>query len=162
MKIKFKRLSENAKLPTLGSKGAGGYDVYASRVEFKELGKVRVYLDLAVEVPEGYRLMMIPRSSITNSGYMLHNGIGLIDADYRGGIQARFITAPVTVNKEDYWDVDRGAYTDYNPEYPDFPYKDGDRIGQVYLEEIIPIEWEEVEELSDTERGEGGHGSTGK
>lgn len=154
MKIEYTKESYNAQEPMIATSLAGGYDITVTEIEKKSNGQVWCKLGLKVAIPEGYRLMMIPRSSITKSGFILQNSVGLIDADFRGEIQARFIAFPSLDTF-----CDRIDQIEFN--YPAFPYEIGDRIGQVYLEKIIPIEWEEVSILSETERGEGGHGSTG-
>jgi dUTP pyrophosphatase len=152
MKIEYVKANELAKEPILGSELAGGYDVRITEMKHLKNGKVWCKLGLKMAIPEGYRLMLIPRSSITKSGYVLQNSVGLIDADFRGEVQARFIAYPNGIKLQD---------NALELVYPTFPYEVGDRVGQVYLEKIIPIEWEEVNVLSETERGEGGHGSTG-
>lgn len=157
MKIEYIKTSKDSKTPHMASELAGGHDVTVTDIQHRFDGQVWCMLGLKVAVPEGYRLMIIPRSSITKSGYILQNSIGLIDADFRGEIQARFIAFPSGFDKL----PTSGDEFVTQISYPKFPYEVGDRIGQVYLEKIIPIEWEEVTELSETERGEGGHGSTG-
>jgi dUTP pyrophosphatase len=93
---------------------------------------------LAVEIPEGHVGLLFPRSSISNSGLILTNSVGVIDSGYRGEIKFRFKHIPDT------------AY-----------YKPGDRIGQLIVMPYPEIDFQEVEELSSTERGEGGFGSSG-
>jgi len=154
MKVEYIKTNKESKVPHMASELAGGYDVTVTEIESKDGGKVWCKIGLKMAIPDGYRLNLIPRSSITKSGYILQNSVGLIDADFRGEVQARFIAFPSI-------DTFCDNFTQVRLEYPQFPYKVGDRIGQVYLEKIIQIEWEEVTKLSETERGEGGHGSTG-
>lgn len=91
----------------------------------------------------------MPRSSLTKTRWFVQNMPGLGDADYTNEYQYRFRALPIE------YDLNFGLI------YPEFPYKIGDRIGQIYLEEVIPIEFTEVDELEETER-KGGYGSTGE
>lgn len=141
MKVKFKKLKENAKLPTRGSEEAGAYDVYATSIEFIGRDTFSYGLGFAVEIPKGYRLMIVPRSSFTKTNYLMQNTPAIIDSDFRGEISLRF-----------------RALNDMRVP----PYAVGDRIAQCYLEKVIDIDFEEVSELNDSERGVGGYGSTGK
>lgn len=143
IQVKFKKLHPDAKLPTKGSEHAGAWDVYCTEVEQKGEDKFIVKLGFALEFSENYRVMIQPRSSITKTGLIMQNTPGLGDADYRGEYQMRFYS-PV-------WEYDTP-----------FPYKPGDRVGQLYFERIIHVDWEETTELTDSDRGEGGFGSTGK
>lgn len=156
MKIKLKKLHPNAKLPHQASEGAGAFDLYCTEVEQVESGFVKCKTGLAMEIPQGYRLMLIPRSSIGGTGWVLSNSQGLIDSDYRGEVQAWFRAVPYV------WIYSDSLHHLTKVDIYPFPYAPGDRICQVYLEKVIPTEWEEVEELSDTVRGEGGFGHTGK
>lgn len=139
-KLKVKKLRDNAQLPVKGSSGAGAYDVFAAHVVETDIDEVVYYLGIAVEIPHGYRLMISPRSSFTKTKWVMQNSPGIIDSDYRGELMVKFRAIDVVA---------------------DFPYKEGDRIGQCYLEEVIPIEFEIEEALNETQRGEGGFGSTG-
>lgn len=137
--IKIKRLSQNATIPTYGSEGAIGMDLYAS--EFAVIPAKRYALvktDISCMIPENTYLRLAPRS-----GLAYKHGIdvlaGVIDADYRGPIGV------VIMNN--------GA--------ENFTIKKGDRIAQAILENAIRDEIVEVEELDDTERGKNGFGSTG-
>lgn len=150
MKIKFKRLHPDAAIPKQATEFAGGWDVTATEIIQEADDFVICKLGFALELPIGYKLTLVPRSSLTKTKWILQNSPGLGDADYIGEYQYRFRALPLI---ED-------LFVDYIIDYPEFPYKVGDRIGQVYLEEVIPMEFEEVEELSDTVRGEGGFGST--
>lgn len=158
MKVKIKKLHPNAKFPEKASKLAGGWDVTVTEIIQESPDFVICKLGFALELPDGYKLTLVPRSSLTKTKWVLQNSPGLGDQDYLGEYQYRFRCIPtgiinVTSGEKSY---------DYRIlKYEEFPYKIGDRIGQVYLEEVISIEFEEVEELSSSERGEGGFGSTG-
>jgi dUTP pyrophosphatase len=141
MKVKFKKLKENAKLPTKGSVEAGAYDVYATSIEYIGRDTFSYGLGFAVEIPNGYRLMIVPRSSFTKTNYLMQNTPAIIDSDFRAEISLRFRSLSET-------------------KVP--PYGIGERIAQCYLEKVIDIEFEETSTLTDSERGSGGYGSTGK
>ena len=143
MIIKFKRLHKNAVIPKQASEGAGGWDVVATHITIIPSCAI-CELGFAVEIPKGYKLTIVPRSSLTKSYWTILNSPCLIDSDYRGQIMVIFRAIP------------------NDSIYTDFPYKVGDRIAQCYLEEVIPMEFEEVDELSNTDRGSGGFGSTNK
>lgn len=148
MNIKIKRLHPDAVIPKQATEHAGAWDVTATEVKTHPDGLVICKLGIAMEPPTGYRIMFAPRSSITNQNWIIQNTPAIGDADFRGEYQLRF--RPISK---------------YNPEsHRDaliFPYSKGSRIGQMWIEKIIPIQFEEVEELSETERGVGGYGSTG-
>lgn len=152
MKIKLKKLHPDAVIPKQATELAGGWDVTVTEIIQTEKDFVICKLGFALELPKGYKLTLVPRSSLTKTKWILQNSPGLGDADYTGEYQYRFRALPIIVPNT------MGELT----EYPKFPYEVGDRIGQVYLEEVIPIEFEEVEELSSTKRGTGGFGSTNK
>ena len=149
MKLKFKKLHPNAQIPRQGTEFSGGWDVTMTSIEYDSTDLVICKLGFALEIPEGYKLTLVPRSSLTKTRWILQNTPGLGDSDYRGEYQYRFRALPENINMFD------GRF-----EYPNFPYDLDDRIGQIYLEEVIPMEFEVVEELDNTVRGEGGFGST--
>lgn len=139
MKIKFKKLVPQAVAPKQGTPGSAGFDLTATYVQ-KDCGDVflyRYFTGIAVEIPTGYVGLIFPRSSIFKAGMMLTNCVGVIDSDYRGEIQAVFAG-------------------------PKMGYNIGDRIGQLVIVPNPKVEYVEAEELSETERGAGGYGSTGK
>lgn len=142
LKIKYKKLSEHAKLPTKGSLDAACFDVYAATVKIERPNKMIVGLGFSTEIPKGYKGIVVPRSSISKTDWILANSIGVIDADYRGEWMVIFKCLGEMI-------------------YQPLPFGVGDRCAQIYFEKIQEAEFEEVVELSDTERGEGGFGSTG-
>ena len=152
MKIKIKKFSESCILPTMGSIGAGAFDVYADYIISLEQDLVKYTLGFGVQLPKGYRLTLVPRSSFTKTKWVLQNSPGLVDEDFTGEISFVMRAIPYTLSE-----IQNG-----NEGYPILPYNVGDRIGQMYLEKTIPIEFEEVDELDETDRGSGGYGSTGK
>lgn len=144
MKVKIQLRHPNATIPTRGSELAGGWDVTVT--EIKDDGdKVTCMLGFSLRPPDNYKVTLVPRSNLTKHNWIMNNSPGLGDPDFLGEYRMVFTGIPDAL----------GLITD-------FPYKVGDRIGQIYLEEIIPIEFEQVTFLEATKRGEGGFGSTGK
>lgn len=161
LKVRFKKLHKNAKIPQRADELCGGWDVTCTEINQISSDVVVCKLGFALEIPAGYKLTLVPRSSFTMYKWILQNSPGLGDASYRGEYQYRFRAIPDKLSEfpesnQNPWDRYIGLC------YPEFPYKEGERIGQIYLEEVIPIEFEEVEELSETDRGDGGFGSSGK
>ena len=142
LKIKLQKVTEDARMPIKGSEQAAAYDVYAHSIT-DENGKVKVGLGFKTEIPKGYKGIIVPRSNLTKFNWVLNNSFGVIDSDYRGEWMAIF--TPIQI----------GLIV------PDFPYGIGDRVAQIYFEEVLPISFDVVPELESSERGEGGFGSTG-
>lgn len=147
-KIKFLKLNENAVYPKQGTEFAGGWDLTATEIIKESPNYVRCKLGFALDFLHGYKLTIVPRSSLTKTNWIINNSPGLGDSDYRHEYEVRFRAIPTGV------DVD-GVLM-----YDEFPYSVGDRIAQCYLEEVIPIRFVEVDVLIDTQRL-GGYGSTG-
>jgi dUTP pyrophosphatase len=141
LKVRIKKLRNNSKLPVLGSQHAACYDVYASEIELNSPTQITYKLGFSTEIPVGYKGVIVPRSNLSKTNWYMGNSIGIIDADYRGE-----------------WMIKLNCKSNY--EHP--PYNVGERICQIYFEKVLDVEFEETEELSQTERGEGGFGSTGK
>jgi dUTP pyrophosphatase len=148
MKVKFKKLHQNAIIPKQATTGAGAMDVTCTEI-IQEDGYVCCKVGFATEIPVGYRVICAARSSITKTGWILANGIGIVDSDYRGEWEFRFVPVPTKV-----------AYGTALGNKP-FPYVIGDRIGQIFLEKVTDMEFVETEYLSNTERSTKGFGSTG-
>jgi dUTP pyrophosphatase len=142
LKVKFKKISGNTILPFKGSVDAACFDVYAHSITF-ENNKMVIGLGFKTEIPRGYKGILMPRSNLTKHPWMMNNSMGIIDADYRG--EWKMILTPLN------GDLVTNA----------LPYGTGDRVGQIYFEAVTPVEFIEVDELSETERGTGGFGSTG-
>lgn len=144
MTIKFKRLSEKAIAPIKAHKSDAGFDLTVSSVttELNEVGQLIIvyHTDIAVEIPEGYYGMLVPRSSISKKSLTLLNSPGTIDAGYRGEVTAKM-----------------RATTDVVPSL----YKAGERFAQLIILPIPDVKFCEADELSDSDRGDGGYGSTG-
>jgi dUTPase len=144
MNVKIQLLHKDAKIPQKATTFAGGWDVTCTEIIHESDDYVRCKLGFALQPPPNYRVMCHARSSITKTKWFLCNGVGLGDADYLNEYELRFRCLP-----------------DDDLQYEDFPYRVGDRVGQIYLEEVIPIEFEEVTELKPLSERKGGFGSTG-
>lgn len=148
MEIKIKRLSEDAVIPSYAHDTDAGLDFTAISYEYKEDIDCHVFgTGLALEIPEGYVGLCFPRSSNRKTDLYLTNSVGVIDAGYRGEIMASF------KNRDFEPDVIAQLRNGYEV---------GDRVFQMIIIPRPYITFVEVDELSATERGEGGHGSTGK
>jgi len=164
LQIEFKKLNENASFPERASEFAGGWDVKVTEIEKVSADFVICKLGFALSLPSNYKLTLVPRSSLTKTHWVLQNSPGLGDEDYRGEYQLRFRCIPINYGYK--WDKNEFGNVQHNNInqflYEEFPFEVGDRVGQVYLEEVVPIEFIEVNELSESKRGDGGFGSTNK
>ena len=144
LKIKIKKLNDFAVVPVYATEGAAGMDMTAISKTYDDHGNIVYGTGIAMEIPEGYVGIVAPRSSNAKKGLVMGNSIGIIDSDYRGEITFKFKPLPKLFGEQ---------MEDYNV---------GDRIGQITFLAYPKIEFEEVKELSETPRGKGGYGSTGK
>jgi len=142
--IRVKKLHQNAKLPTYGSAEAAGADLYACLEEtvIVEPGQtVWIPTGIAMEVPKGCAGLIYARSGLAcKKGLAPANKVGVIDSDYRGEI---------TVVLHNHGSVSQSI-------------SDGERIAQMVITPVLTPAYAEVEDLSDTGRGQGGFGSTGQ
>ena len=166
MKVKIKRLHKNAVIPKYANVGDAGMDLTAVSVWGDEYGNVCYGTGLAFEIPEGYVGLVFARSSNCKTNLDLSNAVGVIDSGYRGEVTLKFrITHNVSSYIQFLW---QRYITKRNPLNVRINtlgfnrYEVGDRVGQIIILPYPSIEFEEVEELSKTERGKGGYGSTGK
>ena len=144
MQLKCKLVHPEARLPVLGSAFAAGMDFFAvTREDNYDYAYVEYDTGVAVEIPHGFVGLCFPRSSISKTLNTLSNCVGVIDCDYRGTVKARF-------NK-------RQSLSGMKNE----EYKVGDRVFQMLIVPVAIVEPIVATELSPTERGEGGFGSTG-
>ena len=154
MEVKIKKLNPNAVIPKYAKVGDAGMDLVATTIIKDTPEQITYGMGIALEIPEGFVGLIFPRSSVRKTGLDLSNAVGVCDSGYRGELQATF-------NKifggERFYDETKNTEDTSN----DF-YKVGDRIAQIMIIPYPPIEFKEVDELSDSERGEGGFGSTGK
>lgn len=144
MQLKIKKLEDSAKMPVMATKGAACFDLTLWGMEYLSDTLVKCHTQLAFEIPKGYVGLLFPRSSVYKSGAMLANSVGVIDSDYRGEVCAIF-----RIIDEKRW-YDGGCFSA------------GDRICQIMIRKVEDLELVEAEELSETERGTGGFGSSGK
>lgn len=147
LKIKLQKVTEDAHMPIKGSEHAACYDVYAHSITDRANGKIAVGLGFKTEIPKGYKGIIVPRSNLTKFQWILNNSFGVIDSDYRGEWLAIFTPLASVA----------GSHVGLTA----FPYNIGDRVAQIYFEEVLPISFDVVPELESSERGEGGFGSTG-
>jgi dUTP pyrophosphatase len=138
MQVKIKKLHPQAVIPSYSKAGDAGMDLTITSIISDNKLDVSYGFGIAVEIPQGFVGLVFPRSSIRKTDLVLSNSVGVIDSGYRGELQATF--KKNGLNK----------------------YEVGDRGAQIMIVPYPQIEFEEVEELSNTERGEGGFGSTGK
>lgn len=152
MKVNIKKLHENAVIPQYAKHGDAGLDLTAISKYFDDCGNVCFDTGIAIEIPHGYVGLIFPRSSLSKTDLSLANHVGVIDSGYRGSIQFRF--KPVGNVFED-----DGSIINLHP-IALTNYEIGDRIGQLIIMPYPQIEFNEVDELSHTDRGVGSFGST--
>ena len=143
MKVKIVNKSQNS-IPHYGTAQSAGMDLRADLVEplvLKPLERKLIPTGLFIQLPDGYEAQIRPRSGLAiNKGVTVLNSPGTIDADYRGEIKIILI----------------------NFSQEDFIIGNGERIAQMIISSYKQVEWEEVTQLDESERGEGGFGHTGK
>ena len=144
MKVKIKKLHPDAVLPKYAKESDAGMDLVATTIISQTPTQITYGLGIALEIPEGFVGLVFPRSSIRKTRLQLSNSVGVIDSGYRGELQATFNKIITTIENQK---------NDYNV---------GDKVCQIMIIPHPIIEWTEVDELSNSERGEGGFGSTGK
>ena len=145
MEVKIKKTRKDAIIPTYAKPGDAGMDLYAVDYEYDASQQNHIYnTGIALEIPEGYVGLVFPRSSNRKTECYMTNHVGVIDSGYRG-------TVYVTFKNRDEESLLAAA-----------PYGIKDKIAQLIIMPYPHIELVEVDKLSETERGEGGHGSTGR
>lgn len=144
MEVRFKKLNDLAKIPTRGSKFSAGYDLYAATnkdIQIPPHSTVKIGTGLAMDLPNGYFGAIVARSGIaTKRGLRPINCLGVCDFDYKG----EYIVAL------------------HNDTTETKTVQAGERIAQLILLPYQDIDFKEVDELSDTDRGSGGFGSSGE
>jgi dUTP pyrophosphatase len=138
MKINIKSLHPDATTPEYAKAGDAGMDLRAVDFQMDKHGNYVYYTGLAFELPEGYVGLLFPRSSVSKTGLSLRNSVGVLDSGYRGEVIFKF------------------AGNSGKPAY-----EIGDRIGQIIILPYPQVQFNMVNELSDSDRGAGGFGSTG-
>ena len=140
LEIKFKKLVENAKIPTKAHPTDAGADLTAVSKKWDKTRGCWIYgTGIATEIPEGYVGLLFPRSSIRKYTLAQCNAVGVIDSSYRGGIMVSYKSTS---------DIQK-------------LYEIGDKIAQLIILPYPEVSYTEVETLSETDRGENGHGSSG-
>ena len=143
LKLKVKRLTDTAKIPTYAHEGDACFDIYSDGI--KEIGGATTThsTGLKFEMPKGYAMMIYSRSGMAfKSDTRLANCVGVIDSGYVGEVMVKLTSDSGCLGALDY--------------------KRGDRIAQAMLIPVPVVEFEEVDDVEDTERGDGGFGSSGK
>lgn len=139
--LKFKKLKDNAVVPTQANPGDAGFDLTAITKEWDgDLDILTYGTGLAVEIPEGHVGLLFPRSSVYKTGLSLANCVGVIDSGYRGEIMLKY----------------------YIGQRPKRNFNEGERVGQLVVMPYAALTAIEASELSETKRGVGGFGSSGK
>lgn len=142
MNVRIKKLVENATIPKYAHDTDAGLDLVAtsvSVVDNPDFGYFEYGTGLSIEIPKGHVGLIFPRSSVSNTGMLLANSVGVIDSGYLGEIKLRFKYI-------------KGTKT----------YDVGEKIGQLVIIPYPSVEFEEVDDLGQSERGSGGFGSTDK
>jgi dUTP pyrophosphatase len=142
MKLKYKKVAPNAITPRRATSGSGGYDLFSTQdVTLRPGASYAVGTGIEMEIPSGYVGLICPKSGLAaNFATTVLNGPGVIDPDYRGEVKAIMINEGEQPKR----------------------FAPGDKVAQILFVETEEVEFEEVAELSSTERGTGGFGSTGK
>ncbi|MBE6645904.1 MAG: dUTP diphosphatase [Ruminococcaceae bacterium] len=144
MQVRIKKLDPRAKIPTYGTEFSAGADLYnmeGNDIEIKPHETVMVKLGFAIEIPDGYAGLVFARSGLASKrGIAPANKVGVVDSDYRGECMVAL----------------------HNHTEDTVAVEGGERIAQLCIVPFLKAEFEESEELSETDRGGGGFGSTGK
>jgi len=135
VKVKIKKIHSEAVIPKYAKEGDAGMDIHSVSREVTE-DYIEYKTGICIEIPRGHVCLIFPRSSISKKDLSLCNSVGVLDSGYRGEIIVRFLKHGEKI------------------------YEVGDKIGQIMVIPYPQIEFEEVDELSCTSRGEGGFGST--
>jgi dUTP pyrophosphatase len=161
--LKIKKLHPEAVIPSSAFLTDAGYDCVAINdgdPKYDEHSGVLLYVEyktgLACQLPEGYHIELFPRGSVSKTGLILANSIGLVDNAYRGEIVFRY-KAPLAPDKQEKGFGAQYYHTSFFPKY-----NKGDRIGQIVIRKTYKMKVVEVEELDKTDRGIGAFGSTGR
>jgi dUTP pyrophosphatase len=156
LEVKIKKLHKDAVIPTYAKEGDAGMDLTAVSCRYDKDGNICYDVGLAFEIPDNHVGLLFPRSSLSKKHLSLANHVGVIDSGYRGSVVFKFKPSQAFVNygATDYMDLEHIA--------TDSLYDVGERIGQIIILPYPKVSFVEVDELSETERGHGGFGSTDK
>ena len=160
LKVKTKIIDVNINTPKLSyaKEGDAGIDLTATSKWYDEHGNVCFGTNRAFEIPKGYVGLIFPRSSNAKQQLLLSNSVGIIDSGYRGEVMLKFKSSASSFSLKTLIKLifNKDAKTTLINNYK-ISYNVGDRIGQIIILPYPQIEFEEAEELSETERGNGGH-----
>lgn len=137
MNVKIKKLHEDAIIPTYAKMGDAGMDLTAVNITADDHGYLTYHTGLAIEIPPWHVGLLFPRSSVYKTGQQLTNCVGVIDSGYRGELMMKYSVGSSC-------------------------YQIGDRVGQLIIMPYPRIDFYQVHDLTPTERGTGGYGSTGQ
>lgn len=152
MIVKTKILNKEINTPELkyAKNGDAGIDLTATSKWYDDDGNACYGTNRAFEIPKGFVGLLFPRSSNAKQHLLLSNSVGVLDSGYRGEVMFKFKKTYNLIIENNFYHSESRQY------------EIGDRIGQIIILPYPQIEFEEVSELSETERGSGGYGSTGK
>lgn len=174
MEIKIKKLNEDAVIPSYAKPGDMGMDLTAIAMEYDADMDCYIYhTGLAFELPEGYGMLLFPRSSNRKTEAYMTNHVGILDSGYRGELLICYknrtsskITNAIKILFSNIKSIVNKCFGKIRLNLPnpanEAPYEVGNKIAQLVIIPYPFIEFIESDELSKSERGEGGHGSTGK
>lgn len=151
MKVKIKKLEPSAVVPFKAHPDDAGFDLVATSKEFDEQGNVVYGTGLAFEIPVGFMGLLFPRSSNAKKDLFLTNSVGVVDSGYRGEVTFKFKPSLVF-----YEGQPTRVYSAHHQ------YEVGDKVGQLIIIPYPEVEFVITDKLSETERGAGGYGSSGK
>lgn len=144
--VKIKKLVPEAVIPSPATEGSAGMDVTAVGREYDNRNDCWIYhTGLAFQLPKDHVMLIFPRSSNRKTNYYLANHVGVLDSDYTGELMLMFKSRDASEFR-----------------FVKAPYEVGDRIGQIIILPYPKVKFNEVDNLDNTERGDGGFGSTGK
>ena len=150
MEVRIKKLHPDAVIQKYAKTGDAGLDLTAVTKSYDRDGNIVYGTGLAFEIPDGYVGLVFPRSSLSSLDIALSNCVGVIDSGYRGEVTAKFKPA-MLFNREQRPIILNNRI-----------YEVGERVAQIIIIPYPKIEFIESDELSETERGTGGYGSSGK
>lgn len=154
MKVRVKKLCESAIIPTKAHPTDAGMDLVATSMSVDKEGNIVYGTGLAFEIPEGHVGLLFPRSSNAKKTMLLSNSVGVIDSGYRGEVMMKFKPSDTFMEFDGHPHKMKAT--------PASIYEVGERIGQLIIIPYPDVVFEEADELSGTDRGDGGYGSTGK
>ena len=166
MEIRVRKINENAVLPAKAHETDAGFDLVATSKEYDQNGNVVYGTGLAFEIPDGHVGLLFPRSSNSKKDLYLTNSVGVLDSGYRGEVMFKYKSPIQVINPLVLWwnvfvlrkrNAKNRVYVANFKEY-----EIGDRIGQLIVIPYPKVEFVESEDLSNSERGDGGYGSTGR